>query len=77
MKIYTISPCLLEKAIASDVDALRLLLKFFTDSDIGLALDNKNRAINYYTELIKKSKSQILLEWLNLLTNCHKFTVIP
>ena len=48
MKIYTISPCLLEKAIASDVDALRLLLKFFTDSDIGLALDNKNRAINYY-----------------------------
>lgn len=76
MKIYTISPCLLEKVIASDVDALRLLLKFFTDSDIGLALDNKNRAINYYTELIKKSKSQILLEWLNLLTNCHKFTVI-
>lgn len=54
MKIYTISPCLLEKAIASDVDALRLLLKFFTDSDIGLALDNKNRAINYYTELNKK-----------------------
>lgn len=47
---------MLEKAIASDVDALRLLLKFFTDSDIGLALDNKNRAINYYTELIKRVK---------------------
>lgn len=73
MKVYTISPCLLKKASSDDIASQRLILKFFTDSDLGVALDDKNLALDQYATILSSCGSSVVSEWLNLLANARKF----
>lgn len=76
MKVYTVSPCLLERVIAKDIDSTRLIFKFFTDSELTIALDDKNYVIERYSNMISTSGNSTLSEWLDLLGKCNKFEVI-
>ena len=76
MKVYTVSPCLLKKAISNEMEPMRLILKFFTDSDLKIALDNRKLALTQYEDLLTSGGNSTLSEWLNLLANNHKYEII-
>lgn len=76
MKVYTVSPCLLKRAISNESNPMRLILKFFTDSDLKIALDDRSLALKQYADLLSKGGNSTLADWLNLLANNNKYEII-
>lgn len=74
MSTYTISPCLLKKS--DEPNVVKIILAFLTDDKLKVALDDKNIALDEYSEILKSKYTSALACWLENIANLRKYEII-
>lgn len=75
MSTYTISPCLLSIEKESYIN--KIILRFLTEDQLKIAIDNHAFALEEYNQVIKKSKhAEMLSYWLGQIADTQKYDKI-